>query len=369
MDYPSEGEDKQFPSSQPNNPVGSQTPVVSTVTPPVSAPVPSSPMAPVAVATAVTADQSHNTHDGSHILQWLTFMFWGLTVLALASLTVSVFQRLIAGTDSSTFNYYMVATLMILLPLAFACDIIYAKQEPEKKVGASSRLMATYAIIFALFGIASLLSIAWNIVAWATGHGVDHSSSGAYIASALFIFIYYLATFMRTLNPTHIGWIPKVYRFTVLGIVIIFVILGFTKPTFNSKPAASTSSPISQYSVGGSTSNSGSSASSNNFGSSGKLEPSVVGGTQCDIPTLSDGSTTGQAAITGGATCDEAEVNIQSATGKNGGNYTANGYTCTSTKQGSGTQWSDYWNNNFYSYNCTSGSKQTAFNLQTKAQV
>lgn len=296
-------------------------------------------------------------------------MFWGLTVLALASLTISVFQRLMVGTDSSTFNYYMVATLVILLPLAFACDVIYAKQEPEKKVGAASRIMAAYAIIFALFGIGALLSIAWNIVAWATGSGVDHSSSEADITSALFIFLYYLVTFMRTLNPTHRAWMPKVYRFTMLGIVIVFIILGFTKPTLGSKPAVSTNSSSSlSSSLGGSGSGTSSSTPSNNFGPNGKLEPSVVGGTQCSIPKLSDGSVTGQVAITGGATCDEAEANIQSATGKNGGNYTANGYSCTSTKQGSGTQWSDYWSNNFYSYNCSAGSKQTAFNLQTTAQ-
>lgn len=370
MEDPSEGKDKHQPHDHPNTQGHHHAAVTYSDVPATPAPalVPVTPPA-AAAPLPTTPDQLHTTHDGSHILQWLTFMFWGLTVLALAFLTSSVLERLIAGTDSSTFNYYVIASLIILLPLAFVCDVIYAKQEPEKKIGASSRIMAAYAIIFALFAILSLLGIAWNIVAWATGQGLDHSSSQAGIVSGLFILMYYLATFMRTLNPTHIRWIPKVYRFAILGVIIVFVILGFTKPTFSNNKSNTTTGRASSPSYGfNDNSSSSSSTPSNNFGSNGKLEPSVVGGTQCDIPTLSDGSTTGQAALTGGATCDDSDANIQGATGKAGGNYTANGFTCTSTKQGSNTQWSSYWDDNFYSYNCTSGSKQTAFNLQTEAQ-
>src|SRR5581483_4414497 len=332
METPPEGEDTKTFSNHPNiqsvyptptSGIGAQT------SPPAS--TPSSVTASPADPNPVTADQSHNTHDSTHILQWLTFMFWGLTVLALAWLTASVFTRLIAGEDTSTFNYYLIASLIILFPCAFVCDMMYVKQEPEKKIGASSRIMAAYSIIFALFGLCALLGIAWNIVAWATGSGLDHSSSKADIVSGLFIFFYYLATFMRTLNPIHAGWIPKTYRYLMLGVIVIFVILGFTKPTFNQKAVAATGSSA-RYSFGGSgSSNSG---SNNNIGPNGKLEPSVVGGTQCDIPVLSDGSTTGQVALFGGATCSDSDANIQAATGKNGGNYTANGFTCTSTKQG-----------------------------------
>lgn len=325
----------------------------------------------------ITADQSHNTHEGLHILQWFTFMFWGLTVLALAFLTGSVFERLIAGTDTYNFNYYVISSLVILLPLAFVCDVIYARREPAKKVGLASRIMAAYSVIFALFGIFALLAIAWNIVGWATAGGADHSSSIADIISGLFIFFYYLASFMRTLNPAHFSWITTAYRFTVLGFVIVFVVLGFTKPTFYKSPPPAVSTGSNSPAVcntdlvsGGSCtqSNSETSTSESTY-NHGKLEPSVVGGTQCDIPTLSDGSTTGQVALAGGATCDEAEADIQAATGHNGWGYKApGGYTCTSIKQGADTQWSSYWNNDFYSYNCTAGSKQVAFNLQTRTQ-
>jgi hypothetical protein len=98
------------------------------------------------------------------------------------------------------------------------------------------------------------------------------------------------------------------------------------------------------------------------------LQPTPIGGTQCDNPTLSDGSTTGQMAISGGATCTVADAVVMAANNKNGANYSSNGYTCTGTKQGSNTQWSSYWNNAFYTYTCSNGSSQVAFNLQTTAQ-
>ena len=222
--------------------------------------------------------------------------------------------------------------------------------------------MVIHAVLFALFTIGSLLFVAWSIVSLGI-YKTDRATQWADLVSALVISLLYAAIFIRTVNPAHISWIPKAYRFAMLGIVVLIGILGVLPAHHNSVAANNNSSSYSSNSY------SSSSSSGNNFGSNGKLEPSVVGGTQCDIPTLSDGSTTGQVALTGGATCDEAEANIQSATGKNGGNYTASGgYTCTSTKQGAGTQWSDYWNNDFYSYNCTSGSKQVAFDLQTTAQ-
>jgi len=356
MDNPPEGENKQIPPSWPNHQVSTPAPFVSDT--PQTPAVASSPSS--AVPSSIV-DQPHTSRASTLIIQWLTYAFWGWTVLTLSALTTSVFQRLVAGQAIGNFNYYVIAALFVLLPISFICDTVYSKNEPDKKVGPSSLVMVIHAIIFALFTIGALLFAAWSVVSLATNSS-DRSSAVAELISALIISVLYAATFMRTLNPSHIRWIPKVYRLTMLGVIILFVIVGFAKPTFNSKAAADNTpanNPNSQ---------SYSSTPSNNFGSNGKLEPSVVGGTQCDIPTLGDGSTTGQVALTGGATCDEAEANIQSANGKNGGNYTANGYTCTSTSQGANTQWSSYWNNDFYSYNCTSGSKQVAFNLQTVAQ-
>ncbi|HUC87009.1 MAG TPA: hypothetical protein VMR75_01610 [Candidatus Saccharimonadales bacterium] len=325
-----------------------------------SMPFPSAPQTPVA---------PHSANAGTIILQWLTYAFWGWTVLALAILTVSVFQRLLAGSDVSTYNYYVIAALVVLLPISFGCDMVYSKTELDKKVGASLFVMVVHAVIFALFTISALLFVAWSVVSLATNHSYS-SITLAGLFGALLISAFYAITFLRTLNPAHILWIPKVYRFTMVGLFVVFAILGFTKPTFYSAPAANCNPSRIYMGVNSSSTCStqpSPSTPSNTF-SNGKLEPTAIGGTQCDNPTLPDGSTTGQMAVSGGATCSDADSVIQGGNDKNGANYSADGYNCTGTQQGSNTQWSSYWNNDFYTYSCANGSKQAAFNLQTPAQ-
>jgi len=72
-----------------------------------------------------------------------------------------------------------------------------------------------------------------------------------------------------------------------------------------------------------------------------------------------------QIAISGGATCTDAEAVIKDATAANGADYKSNGYSCTATKQGNNTQWSSYWAGTFYSYSCADGSNKVAFNWQS----
>lgn len=382
MENPQEGENKQTPQAWPNATASSPTPVVvvSADTPPAPifppsspAPVQSTPMAPVPAPVIASAtpldnnpDQPHTSRSSTIILQWLTYAFWGWTVLTLSGLTALVFARLIAGEDSSTVVYYMIAGIVVLLPVSFFCDITYSKKEPAKKVGPSSLVMVIYAVIFAIFAIGSLLVAAWEVVSLITIK-LDRSGFVAGLLSALFIFVFYIATFMRTLNPSHISWIPRIYRFTMLGVILVFIILGLAKPTFHSVKVSVNNSPA--VNSGRSLSTSQNTATTPSTPSNNSvLEPTAIGGTQCDNPTLSDGSTTGQMAVSGGATCSDADSAVQSANNRNGANYSSGGYSCTGTQQGSNTQWSDYWNNDFYTYSCANGSKQVAFNLQTSAQ-
>ena len=370
MENPSEGENKHYQESwhTPPHPDSDShnSPILQPPSPmenhpfaPPNVPAPQPP-APAAVPQNPTAP--HPTNPLTIILQWLTYAFWGWTVLVLSVLTSIVFSRLINGDDTSSFNYYIISAALVLLPISFVCDFFYSKEEPKKKTGAAMVVMIIHAVLFALFGIGALIFAVFSFVTLFTNTG----SNGPIIAallSALIITVFYGATFIRTLNPAIVSWIPKVYRIIMLVIIGIFIILGFTKPTFHSTPKTVGSNPPSSTSTPLT-----SSTPSNNFGSDGKLEPSVVGGTQCDLNTLPDGSTYAQVAILGGATCTVAESVIQGSSGNNGNNYSSNGYSCTATKQGSGTQWSSYWNNDFYSYNCSMGSAQVAFNWQSLAQ-
>ncbi|MFI5270814.1 MAG: hypothetical protein ACHQT9_02095 [Candidatus Saccharimonadales bacterium] len=379
MDNPNEGEHQQTPHTWPDSETVPPDHLLSGP-PPQPAPItPIAPAPPSPVNNTVVAQHPNNTVE--LIFQWLTYTFWGNTIFALSLLTGSFFDRLISGNGTATFNYYVIASLVVLVPISFICDFIYSKKEPDRKTGPASLIMVVYAVIFALFAIGSLVFAAWSVVAIAIDQS-NRSSDIAGLISSIVIGIYYAGTFMRTLNPAHISWIPKIYRYVVIGLVVVFTILGFVRPTFSSTKPVINNQNCNVYansSSGGSdcsvqttpntpSTPSTSSTPANTFTPSGKLQPSAIGGTQCDNPSTSDGATTGQMAVSGGATCAEADAVIQDANNKEGTNYSSNGYTCTATKQGSNTQWSSYWNNNFYTYSCASGSKQLAFNIQTTAQ-
>ena len=369
MENPPEGEQKHInpgpPDHQPDaGGIQHEAPAPLAQVPP-APPVQAGPVfpaaAPVTAAAAPAAAAQHVNNAGTLILQWLTYAFWGWSILILSMLTTSVFYRLITGDDPGTFNYYVIAALVVLLPISFACDLIYSKKEPAKKTGGSSIIMVIHAVIFALFTIGSLLFAAWSVVSLATDD-IDRSGTVAGLCSAIVIGLFYAAAFMRTLNPVHVSWVPKVYRFAMLGIIVLFAIFGFAKPTFSSESGGS-------FDFESNTSRSSqSSPAADTFDSKGKLQPSVVGGTQCSAGPLSDNSSYGQVAIAKGADCTTAEAVIDAAAGKNGQGYTAAGYTCTPTKQGPGTEWSDYWNDDFYSYTCSKGGDQIAFNWQSEAQ-
>ena len=397
MENPQEGENKQnqeswsssahtekvitplndFHSNMPNNsppenlPASQPTPAA----PPNPASIYPTPVAPggnfgqppqqVNAISANPAEQ-HQINPLTLILQWLTYAFWGWTVVVLSILTSSVFSRLISGDNIATFNYYIISAAVVLLPISFVCDYFYSKQEPEKKSGAAMVVMIIHAVIFALFGIGALIFAVFSFVTLFTSPGT-HGPIISALLSSLIITCFYSATFLRTLNPQFVTWIPKAYRIMMLVIIGIFIILGFTKPTFhqvtNNPVSSRKPSYTNPYSTPITTN-----SSENKFDSNGRLLPSVVGGTQCDISTLNDNSSFAQVEVTGNADCTIAETVIADSSGKNGGNYKSNGYSCDATKQGAGTQWSSYWNDNFYSYNCTKGTDQIAFNWQSQAQ-
>lgn len=232
--------------------------------PPVSPAISPPPPPPAAVVTPVTsapsppAEPPQSTNAaGVIIMEWLTYAFWGWTVLILSILTGSVFNRLINGGSSSDFNYYIISAAVVLLPISLVCDYFYAKEEPKKKTGAAMVVMVIHAVIFALLGIGALIFAVFSVVSLITSSN-NHSSQVAGLLSAIIITIFYAATFIRALNPVQFSWIDRVYKIFMLVLVGIFIILGFTKPTFHSSTIITVGSPP----YGGSDSGGGSTADS-----------------------------------------------------------------------------------------------------------
>lgn len=238
---------------------------------PAAAPQPAAlPPQPSAVpppqAPAPAQAPAHHDDAGTIILQWLTYAFWGWTVLILSVLTYTVFMDFLDQGDGSSFSYYIISAALVLLPISFVCDYLYSKKEPPKKTGAASIVMVVHAVLFALFGIGSLIWGVFSLVFLITSGGSDNSTTLAGLYSSLVIAIFYAATFARTLNPPRFPWIPKVYKLAMVVLVGIFILLGFLGVHHNAGKTISSSgsSSSSSYSTPNS-SNSFKSQSTSNY--------------------------------------------------------------------------------------------------------
>ena len=166
---------------------------------------------------------------GVIVLQWLTYAFWGWTVLAVSALVVNIFAHLINSSNSTTFIPYGIAATIVLLPISIVCDVFYSKHEPNKKIGAATIVMVIHAVLFALFAVGSLIAAAISLVLLFTS---SSSSQGPQISlySSLVIFVLYIATLLRTLNPAKFSFIKRYYLIFMTIVVGLIAIIGFLGP-------------------------------------------------------------------------------------------------------------------------------------------
>ena len=194
---------------------------------------PVTPIEPVAapVSTSIPQESQSGTSAGIVILQWLTYAFWGWTLLALTGLIATVLFAFFTDADTSETIPYVIAATLVLLPISFVCDIFYGRKEPAKKHGASMVVMVIHAVIFALFGIGMLISAVLIMVQLAiNGLGESSEYQIATIVTLLLSAVLYALTFIRTLNPLPKLQIAKFYPIAMAVIVVLFIIGGFIGP-------------------------------------------------------------------------------------------------------------------------------------------
>lgn len=169
------------------------------------------------------------TNAGLVVLQWLTYAFWGWTVLALSILTSMVIANFISKADVGGATPYGIAAILVLLPISYICDVFYSKREPARKSGPETLVMVIHAVLFALFGIGALIFAVFAVVQLLTS-STDTDSTLTALLSSLIIAAYYGLTFLRTLNPTKLRWIQKYYKFIMLITISIIAVLGIVGP-------------------------------------------------------------------------------------------------------------------------------------------
>jgi competence protein ComGC len=183
---------------------------------------------PSALPESTKESSSKNT-PGTIILQWLTYAFWGWTVLVSGVLATASISNMVLGADTGEFTTYALAAVLVLLPISIVCDIFYSKNEPQKKTGAAMVVMVIHAVLFALIGIGTLITAVFAVVQMLTNGGqVGWSKVTLY--SALVCTILYVATFLRTLNPQQLPWLSKAYKLFMIVAVLIITVLCVVGP-------------------------------------------------------------------------------------------------------------------------------------------
>ncbi len=172
---------------------------------------------------------------GMYVLQWLSYAFWGFTVLALAWLTtVSVAHFIDASSVSTADNMvaYSLAAVIVLFIISLICDVFYSRREPQHKTGGAMVIMIIHAVIFALFGIGALILAVFAIVRMIIGDGTYSNDSGplTMLISAGIIAVVYGATLLRTLNPSWLKHSTRMYWVFITVVVVAITGLAIAGP-------------------------------------------------------------------------------------------------------------------------------------------
>jgi hypothetical protein len=169
------------------------------------------------------------SNPGLIVLQWLTYAFWGWTVLAVSVLTATVIATFINDIEDVGFTPYAIAAVLVLLPISIVTDHLYSRKEPAKKTGGASVVLIIHAVLFALFGIGSLIAAVISVVIMFTSSSGSKAPEVALISSII-IFILYCEVFLRTMAPARLPWIRRFFTIFMIAVVGIICILGFLGP-------------------------------------------------------------------------------------------------------------------------------------------
>ncbi len=180
------------------------------------------------------AMETPNSNPRLIILQWLTYAFWGFTVLSMSFLVVTVLAFFINKADFADAPLYGIAAVLVLLPISVICDLFYAKREPAEKTGAAAVVMIIHAVIFALFAIGSLITVVFSIVSLIVSSSQTESTL-VILYSALIIAFLYAIVFLRTILPKMLLKFRLPFVILMVVTVGVICIAGFLGPVADAR--------------------------------------------------------------------------------------------------------------------------------------
>lgn len=189
---------------------------------------------PVETSPPHTTPEAAPSSAGVIVLQWLTYAFWGWLILGLLWLMSVILINAILGESVNEAVPYAIAATIVLLPLAFFCDLFYRKHEPAKKVGAATVIMVVHAVLFALLGIGSLIVAAFTGINALINIGEPINNQMVVLLVALFATLLYVGAFVRTLSPFKSKKPTLVYGLIMASLTVILLIFAIVGPVVTS---------------------------------------------------------------------------------------------------------------------------------------
>lgn len=225
------------PPVEPPKPEAEET---STAAPEAATQTPEAPRAEPATQPEPTPQPKNDNHEpqtssaGVTVLQWLTYAFWGWLAASLLWLMGTVLSSAILNETTNESTPYAIAAAVVLLPLAFVCDLLYRKHEPAKKAGGAMVIMVVHAVLFALISIVSLI-----IAVFITVNGLVEVDSGdderlVGILTALTATVLFAGAFVRALNPLKGKKPARIYALAMLGVTLLLLALTIAGPLVKS---------------------------------------------------------------------------------------------------------------------------------------
>jgi len=163
------------------------------------------------------------------VLQWLTYAFWGGTVVSTSALTVALLSFYITGTGFGDFAAYSIAAVLVFLPISIIADIIYGKQEQDRKSGIASVVMIIHAVIFGMYVTGSLISIAFSLVSLMIS-SADTDGTMITLWSSLIITVLFALIFLRVVLPAKLAGLRRYFIIFMTLVVGVITVLGLIGP-------------------------------------------------------------------------------------------------------------------------------------------
>jgi len=165
------------------------------------------------------------------IFQWLSYAFWGWVGVATAALVgVSASYALNGYSGDYESVAYVVAAVLVLLPIALITDVLFAKQEKNEKTTAAMIIMVIHAVLFALIAVGALATVVFSLVSMVIGDSTGINGALVTLITAGTVFVFFGALTLRIMRPAVGSPLRLIVRSALTVAVVAAMIWGIAGP-------------------------------------------------------------------------------------------------------------------------------------------